>query len=127
MADRQRGYIPGVTCAEPLDALVIHDVAVLDAVRAKPDGHLHRVGVGGMRHHTKTAGATDCERCLELLVEEKRLPVAVPGRAHDPTREVELDVVNAVLDLLPDRADKAVRAIAFERMARRQEVATRAG
>src|SRR5262245_30479983 len=126
VADRQRGDIPGVAGAELLDALLIHDVAVLDAVRAEPNGLLHRFGSGGMRHHTKTAGATDCKGRLELLVEQERLPVAIPGRAHDPAREIELDVVDAVLDLLPDRADKAIRAVAFERMTRRQEVATRA-
>src|SRR5262245_18925062 len=127
VADRQRRDVPGVAGAEQLDALAIHDVAVLDAVRAEPDRFLHRVGVGGVRHDTKTASATDCERRLELLVEQERVPVAIPGRAHDPAREVELDVVDAVLDLLPDRADKAVRAVAFERVTRRQEVAAGAG
>ena len=69
MADGQRGDIPGLARAQLLDALLIHDVAVLDAVRAEPDGLLHRFWVGGMRHHAKTAGATDLECRFELSVE----------------------------------------------------------
>src|SRR5438128_8303653 len=53
------------------------------------------------------------------------MPVAVPGRTHDAAREVQLDVIDAILDLLPDRADKAVRAVALERMSRRQEMTAR--
>src|SRR6185503_10397071 len=94
-------------------------------VRAEPDGLLHRLGVGRVRHDAKPAGATDREGRLELLVEQERVPVTVPGRAHDPAREIELDVIDAILDLLSDRADKAERAVAFERMTGRQEVATR--
>ena len=53
--------------------------------------------------------------------------VQVPRRPHDAAREIELDVVDAVLDLLADRLDEAVGAVALERMPGGQEVAAGRG
>jgi hypothetical protein len=53
--------------------------------------------------------------------------VPIPRRAHDASGEVELDVVDAVLDLLPDGAHEAVRPVAFPRVAGGEEVAARGG
>ena len=114
-----------VSCFEQqLDALVVHDVAVLDAVRAEPDRVLHRIGVGRVRHHLELALAADREgRFAARPSSRNECRVAVPRRPHDAAREVELDVVDAVLDLLADRLDEAVGAVALERVTRGQEVA----
>ena len=110
---------------EELDAFVIENVAVFNAVRAEHNRVLDRLGVGRVRHHLEFAQAADVERSLELLVKEKRVPVQIPRGAHDAAGQVQLDVVDPVLDLLADRLDEAVRAVAFKRVARRQEVAAR--
>ena len=47
----------------------------------------------------------------------------VPGGPQDAARQVQLDVVDAILDLLADGLDEAVRSVAFERMSGGQEVA----
>src|SRR5262249_58555725 len=119
--------VAGGAGPDDLDAFLMHQVAVRAGVRAEPEGRLPRFGIGGVRHHAKPARAKDREGRLELLIQQERLPVAIPRRAHDPAREVELDVVDAILDLLADRVDEAVRAVAFAGMPRREEVAARAG
>ena len=105
------------------EAIVVHDVAVLDAVGAEADRVLHGVGIRRVRHHPKLALLADRERGFELVLEQERVPVAVPRRAHDAAREVELDVVDAVLDLLADRFHEAVRPVALECVTRGEEVA----
>ena len=122
MADRECRHVPGVVLEEQLDALVVHDVAVLDAVRPEPNRVLHGLGIGRVRHHPELALAADGERRLQLVLQQERVPVAVPGGTHDAAREVHLDVIDAVLDLLADRFHEAVGAVAFERMTRSEEV-----
>jgi hypothetical protein len=51
----------------------------------------------------------------------------VPGRPHDAAREVELDVVDAILDLLADGLHPAVGAINLQCMARGKEVSAGGG
>ena len=53
--------------------------------------------------------------------------VEVPRRPHDAARKVELDVVHAVLDLLADGFDPAIRTVDLQCMARSQEVSARGG
>jgi hypothetical protein len=108
---------------QELHALVVHDVAVLDAVRAEADRVLHRLGIGGVRHHLELALAADRECRAQLVFEQERVPVPVPCRPHDAARQIELDVIDTVLDLLADRAHEAVGTVAFERMAGGEEVA----
>ena len=107
---------------EELDALVVHDVAVLDAVRPEANRVLHGLGIGRVRHHLEVALAADGERRFQLVLQQERVPVAVPGGTHDAAGEVHLDVIDPVLDLLADGFHEAVGAVAFERMARSEEV-----
>jgi hypothetical protein len=78
---------------------------------AEPDCVLYRIRVGGVRHHFEAALAADVESSTNFLVEQERVGVEVPRRAHDAAREVELDVVDAVLDLLADGFDPPIRAV----------------
>ena len=84
------------------DALVIHDVAMLDAMGAELDRILHCIRVGGMRHDLEATFPADLEGSADLVVEQERMGMEIPCRPHDAAREVKLDVVNAVLDLLAD-------------------------
>ena len=95
---------------------------MLDAVRTQADRRLHRRRVGGVRHHLELAQLADVERRLQLVVEQERMPVQVPCRAHDAARQVELDVIDAVLDLLADRLDPAVGPVDLQRVTRGEEV-----
>src|SRR5215472_12243807 len=53
--------------------------------------------------------------------------VEVPGRPHDAAREVELDVVDAVLDLLADGFHPTIGAVDLQSVTRGQEVSGRGG
>src|SRR6516165_11625652 len=53
--------------------------------------------------------------------------VEVPSRSHDAAREVKLDMVNAVLDLLADGSHPTIGAVDLQRMTRGQEVSARGG
>src|SRR5581483_10615704 len=117
----------GVAFEQQRDGLVIHDVAMLDAVRAEPDRVLYRFRVGGMRHDLEAALPADLERGADFVVEQERMGVEVPGRPHDAARQVELDVVDAVLDLLADGLDPAIGTVDLQRMPRGQEMAPRRG
>src|SRR5437763_16306183 len=56
----------------------------------------------------------------------QRPPTPSPGTRHDDVaREVELDVVDAVLNLLADRLDPPIGAVDLQRMTRGQEVPAR--
>src|SRR5215472_11568994 len=55
-----------------------------------------------MRHDLEAALPADLKGSADLVVEQKRMGVEVPSRAHDAAREVELDMVDAVFDLLAD-------------------------
>src|SRR5690242_9042421 len=100
MADREGRYVPGLVLEQERDALVIHDVAMLDAVGAEPDRILHCIWVGGMRHDLEAALPADLEGSADLVIEQERMGVEVPCWTHDAAREVKLDMVDAVLDLL---------------------------
>ena len=56
---------------------------------------------------------------------KERVLMPVPRRAEEAAREVELDVIDTVLDLLADRRDEAVRPVALEGVARGEEMAAR--
>src|SRR5215467_1005651 len=100
MADGEGRHVPRIVLEQERDALVVHDVAMLDAMGAEPDRTLHRFRVGGMRHDLEAALPADLKGSADLVVEQERMGMKVPGRPHDAAREVEFDVVDAVLDLL---------------------------
>ena len=51
------------------------------------------------------------------------MPVAVPIGTHDPTRKVQLDVVDTVHDLFSDTTDKALGTVTLLSAGRWQGVA----
>ena len=63
----------------------------------------------------------------QLLLQQKGVDVLVPERAHHSAGEVQLDVVHAVLDLLPHGVDEAVGAVALAGVPGREEVAAGCG
>src|SRR6516165_12063323 len=69
----------------------------------------------------------DLESSADLVVEQERMGVEVPRRPHDAAREVELDVVDAILDLLADGLHPAVGAVDLQCMARGKEVSAGGG
>src|SRR5262249_31758688 len=79
MADGGGRHVPRIVLEQERDALVVHDVAMLDAVGAEPDRTLHRVRVGGMRHDLEAALAADLESSADLVIEQERMGVEVPG------------------------------------------------
>src|SRR5215469_5797566 len=127
MADGEGRHVPRIVLEQERDALVIHDVAMLDAISAEPDCILYRIRIGGMRHDLEAALPADLERGADLVVEQEGVGVEVPSRAHDAAREVKLDVVDTVLDLLADGFHPTIRAVDLQRMTRGQEVSARGG
>src|SRR5437660_12806902 len=127
MADGEGRHVPRIVLEQERDALVIHDVAMLDAMGAKPDRILHCIGVGGMRHDLEAALPADLEGSADLVVEQERMGVEVPCRPHDAAREVKLDMVDAVLDLLADSFHPAIGSVNLQRMTRGQEMSARGG
>src|SRR6185312_12546228 len=94
---------------------------------AQPDCILYRIRVGGVRHDLKPALSADLEGGADLVVEQERVGMEVPRRPHDAARKVELDVVDAVLDLLADCLHPTIWAVDLERVTRGQEVSARGG
>src|SRR3984893_11708687 len=127
MADGEGRHVPRIVLAQERDALVIHDVAMLDAMGAEPDRILHCIRVGGMRHDLEAALPADLEGSADLVFEQEGMGVEVPCRPHDPAREVKLDMVDAVLDLLADGFHPTIGAVNLERMTRGQEVSACGG
>ena len=127
MADGQGRHVPRIVLEQERDALVIHDVAMLDAMGAEPDRILHCIRVGGMRHDLEAALPADLEGSADLVVEQERMGVEVPCRPHDAAREVKLDMVDAVLDLLADGFHPTIGAVNLQRMTRGQEMSARGG
>ena len=127
MTDGKRGHVPRIVLEEQLDALVVHDVTVLNAVRAQANRVLHRIGVGGVRHHPEFTLAADGEGRRQLVFKQKRMPVSVPRGAHDAAGEIQLDVIDAVFDLFADCFDEAVRTIALQGVPRGQKVTAGGG
>ena len=121
------GHVPGGRLGKRRDAFLVHDVAVLNGMRAQAQRGLDGIGVGGVGHYRKLALAGDGEGGAQLLFEEEGMPVAIPVRPHDAAGEVEFDVVNAVLDLLADGLDEAVGPIALAGLAGGEEVSARGG
>src|SRR5215472_7976250 len=80
-----------------------------------------------MRHDLEAALPADLKGSADLVVEQKRMGVEVPSRAHDAAREVKLDMVDAVFDLLADGFHPAIGAVDLQRMPRGQEVSARGG
>ena len=109
----QGRHIPGAALQEEPDALFVHDVPVFDGVGAVREGCLHRIRVGGVGHHVVAALAAQSESGGKLLLQQEGVDVLVPERAHNAAGEVQLDVVHAVLDLLPHRVDETVGAVAL--------------
>src|SRR5215472_6027311 len=127
MTDGEGRHVPRIVLEQERDALVIHDVAMLDAVGAEPDRVLHCFRVCRMRHDLEAALPADLEGSAHLVVEQERMGVEVPCRPHDAAREVKLDVVYAVLDLLADGFHPTIGAVNLQRMTRGQEVSARGG
>src|SRR5215472_3374171 len=80
-----------------------------------------------MRHDLEAALPADLKGSADLVVEQKRMGVEVPSRAHDAAREVKLDMVDAVFDLLADGFHPAIGAVDLQRMTRGQEMSARSG
>src|SRR5271155_3194183 len=53
--------------------------------------------------------------------------VEVPCRPHDAAREVELDVIDAVLDLLANGLHPTIRTVDLQGVPRGQEMSARGG
>ena len=100
---------------------------MLDGVGSEAQGGFHRVGIRGVGHHGELALATNGEGGGQLVLEQEGMPVAVPIGAHDAAGEVELDVVDAVLDLLADGLDESVGAVALAGLPGGEEVAAGGG
>src|SRR5262245_46721780 len=65
-----------------------------------------------MGHHRIPALLADSKRRLQFLRQQKGVPMPVPRGPHDATAEIELDMVDAVLNLLTNGFDEAIRAVA---------------
>src|SRR5215471_12629353 len=78
MADGEGRHVPSIVLEQQLDALVVHNVAMLDAMGAEPDRILHCFRVGGVRHHLEATLAADLEGSADLVVEQERVGVEVP-------------------------------------------------
>jgi|SRR6516162_8036329 len=100
---------------------------MLDAMGPEPDRILHCFRVGGVRHDLEAALPADLEGSADLVVEQERVGVEVPGRSHDAAREINLDMVDPVLDLLADGFHPTIGAVNLQRMTRGQEMSARGG
>src|SRR5215469_18098091 len=127
MADGEGRHVPRMVLEQERDALVIHDVAMLDAMGAEPDRILYRIRVGGMRHDLEAAFPADLEGSADLVVEQERMGVEVPSRPHDAARKVELDMVDAVFDLLADGFHPTIGTVNLQRVTRGQEMSAGGG
>ena len=87
MADGEGRHVPDIVLEQERSALVIHDIAMLDAMGAEPDCILYRIRVG-MRHDLEAALPADLEGSTDLVVEQERMGVEVPCRPHDAAGEV---------------------------------------
>src|SRR6202040_1982495 len=92
MADGEGRHVPRIVLEQERDALVIHNVAMLDAMGTEPDRILHCIRAGGMRHDLEAALPADLEGSADLVVEQERMGVEVPCRPHEAAREVKLDM-----------------------------------
>src|ERR1700747_3635270 len=127
MADREGRHVPGLMLEQERDALAIHDVAMLDAMGAELDRILHCIRVGGMRHDLEATLSADLEGGADLVVEQERMGVEIPCRPHDAAREVKLDMVDTVLDLVADGFHPTTGAVNLQRMTRGQKMSARGG
>src|SRR4029453_8027486 len=82
MANSQGGDIPDIVFQEQPDTLLVHDIAVFDTVCSKANCRFHRLRIGGMGHHLIAALTTDSKGGLQLVIQEKRVPMPTPGRPH---------------------------------------------
>src|SRR5580700_12059703 len=78
-------------------------------------------------HDLEAALPADLEGSADLVVEQERMGVEVPCRPHDAAREVKLDMVDAVLDLLADGFHPTIRPVNLQRMTRGQKMSARGG
>src|SRR5215813_8932204 len=117
MANSEGGDVPDTVFQEQLDALLVHDIAMFDTVRSKSNCRFHCLRIGGMGHHLITALATDSKGGLQLIIQEKRVPVPIPGRPHNAPGEIELDVVHAVFNLFANSLYESIGTIALPGMA----------
>src|SRR5262245_11911505 len=100
MANSQSRDIPDIVFEEEPDALLIHTIAVFDTVCSKANRSFHGLRISGMGHDLIATLATDSKGSLQLVIQEKRVPVPIPGRPHNAPGEIELDVVHTIFDLL---------------------------
>src|SRR4029453_18703680 len=127
MANSQGGDIADIVFQEQPDTLLVHDIAVFDTMCSKANCRFHCLRIGSMGHHLIAALATDSKGGLQLVIQEKRVPVAIPGRPHNTPGEIELDVVHTIFDLLTNGLYEAIGTIALAGMACGEEVTTGGG
>ena len=120
--NRQRGHIPGGRCRQRGDAFLVHNVPVFHGVRPVLHRRLDRRRVGGVGHHRKLPLPADGESRRQLLGQQKRMPVPIPVRPHNAARQVQLDVIYPVLNLLPDGLHEPVGPVALPRLPGGQEM-----
>ena len=90
MADGQGRHVPRIVLEQERDALVIHDVAMPDAMGAEPDRILHCIRVGGMRHDLEAALPADLEGGADLVVEQERMGVEAHAGPMMPPERLSL-------------------------------------
>src|SRR5262249_32007973 len=117
MANSQGVDIPDIVFQKQPDTLLVHNISVCDTVCSKSNRRCHGLKIGGVSHHLVAALATDSKGGLQLLIEENRMPVPIPGWAHNAPGEIKLDVVHTVFNLPTNSLDEAIGAIALPGMA----------
>ena len=90
MAYGEGRHVPRIVLEQERDALVIHDIAMLDAMGAEPDRILHCIRVGGMRHDLEPALPADLEGSADLVVEQERVRVKVHAGPMMPPERLSL-------------------------------------
>ena len=69
-----------------------------------------------MGHDFVAPLVTDGKGGPKLVLEQERMPVPIPGWPHDATREIELNVIHTVFDLVTDGLDEPIGAITLSGM-----------
>src|SRR6516162_3615290 len=127
MADGEGRHVPRIVLKQERDALVIHDVAMLDAVGAEPDRILHGIRVGGMRHDLEAALPADLEGSADLVVEQERMGVEVPCRPMMPPERLSLIWSTPFLICSRMAFTQPIGAVNLQRMTRGQKMSARGG
>jgi hypothetical protein len=98
---------------QEIERLLVGEVAVVDAVDAVPDRHLHALRRAGVRRHQLAHAVRRLDHRSQLGIGQGR--DLGPGVADElVARDVDLDRVDAVANALPDHAAHLVRPIRDE-------------